>query len=84
MFDQFEEDEVGRDVASEVAKSINERINSAQASVGKFVEFTYRQLPNGKFESAQITKRDLIDELIRLRNFLISAAEHCEIIAFDL
>lgn len=84
MFDQFEEDEVSRAMASEVASSINERICLVQASADQHVEFVCRRSPDGTFESAKIAKQDLVDELIRLRDFLTSVVERCEVLEFDL
>lgn len=84
MFDQFEEDEVSRVVANEVASSINERIRIVQASADQHVEFAYRRLADGTFATATIAKQDLVDELIRLRDFLASVVARCHVLEFDL
>lgn len=84
MFDQFEEDEVTADVVRQVAASIGERIAEIHASDVQSVQFVYRRLRDGTPVPAQMFKKDLIDEMTRLRDFLSMVAERYTMATFEL
>lgn len=84
MFDQFEEDEVGQDVAKKIAVSISGRIDQLRSSHSQSIEFVYRRLRDGSPITATVDKIEAIEELIKLHQFLVDASEKCAVISFNL